>query len=371
MHGAQSFHIGYNPQAAALAVDFFFLLSGFVLANAYDERLDRRWVTWRKFMKLRFIRLYPMLLFGTTVGGLLALLNLCDKQGFNGLAVLMLLLVTALSFALIPIGLVVGTDAYPLNNVAWSLFFEFVVSALYGGYFGRLKKGTLATFVAASGIALIAMAVFGGPYYDIGFKNPLAFLLGFVRVAYPFWAGVLLFRIDRLQKLSSVPIGVIGMVLVLLLAPQDCSASYSLLLVLFVFPVLLTLAASARLSDSTARVCCVLGRLSYPLYLIHFPLLNMLPWERRLGLSPWGLLVVFAVASIVTAEVLLIVFDEPVRTWLAKTIPSGEVDPSVRTTQPGLLTGSATSGGCADPHNSFRERLGANAMPRWPRRSAT
>ena len=52
--------------AKTLAVDFFFILSGFVVGYAYDDR----WKTMRiaDFLKRRFIRLHPMVIIGALIG---------------------------------------------------------------------------------------------------------------------------------------------------------------------------------------------------------------------------------------------------------------------------------------------------------------
>jgi peptidoglycan/LPS O-acetylase OafA/YrhL len=225
------------------------------------------------------------------------------------------------SFALLPVGLTVGLVAYPLNVPAWSLFFEFVASALYGTRFGRLGSRSLAAFVAGSGIAVIAMATWGGPYLYIGFGTPIKFLLGFVRVAYPFWAGVFLFRAAQLRQVPRVPISMIGFVLTsLLLAPFD-SPAYSLLMVLAAFPVLVVFGARASFGNLTARLCSAAGRVSYPLYLIHWPVYRVIyraSETMHLTPSPWAMLIGGAVVSVLLAEALLVAFDEPTRMWLTR-----------------------------------------------------
>ena len=51
---------------ASLAVDFFFVLSGFVIGYAYDDRWGR--MTYRDFFKRRLIRLHPMVVMGMLIG---------------------------------------------------------------------------------------------------------------------------------------------------------------------------------------------------------------------------------------------------------------------------------------------------------------
>jgi peptidoglycan/LPS O-acetylase OafA/YrhL len=52
-----------------LAVDFFFMLSGFVIGYAYDDRWDK--MTLGTFFKRRIIRLHPMVIMGSIVGAAL------------------------------------------------------------------------------------------------------------------------------------------------------------------------------------------------------------------------------------------------------------------------------------------------------------
>lgn len=52
-----------------LAVDFFFILSGFVIGYAYDDRWGKNF-TMKDFIKRRLIRLHPMVIMGAVVGAI-------------------------------------------------------------------------------------------------------------------------------------------------------------------------------------------------------------------------------------------------------------------------------------------------------------
>jgi len=102
------------------------------------------------------------------------------------------------------------------------------------------------------------------------------------------------------------------------LAPVDDPA-YDLLLALIAFPILVVFAARASYSGPAARMCLALGRLSYPLYLVHWPVYRMVQGTSevlRPGASPWVMVLGGAVLSVIAAELLLVAFDEPVRRWL-------------------------------------------------------
>ncbi|MDA4698732.1 acyltransferase, partial [Enterobacter hormaechei] len=68
LHILEIFSGGYHTKLMInhgyLAVDFFFLLSGFVIAHAYDDRWNK--MTIGQFFKRRLIRLHPLIIAGMT-----------------------------------------------------------------------------------------------------------------------------------------------------------------------------------------------------------------------------------------------------------------------------------------------------------------
>jgi peptidoglycan/LPS O-acetylase OafA/YrhL len=313
-HGIGVLHVDYRC-SAYLAVDFFFLLSGFVISYSYDRRILAG-MTWTQFMKVRTVRLYPMLLVGTSLGGLVYSLPKLYNHQFS-LSYFVIILIP--SFLLFPVGLIFGAGAYPFDMPVWSLFFEFVANAFYGSRFGKLDKHSLTALAVVSATALIAIAIWCGPFMEIGWATPTSYLLGFIRVAYPFLAGVFLYRVAQLGTIPSVPIGLTGSLLALLLLLPITGRAYDLLLVLLVFPLLVAMGARARPSRLAASVCSVFGRLSYPLYLVHLPILvafGSMSSKMHVGVSPILLLAAEAAVSVAIAIAILVAFDEPIRIWL-------------------------------------------------------
>jgi peptidoglycan/LPS O-acetylase OafA/YrhL len=166
----------------------------------------------------------------------------------------------------------------------------------------------------------------GRPIYQDWFRITCFFFLGFIRVTYPFWAGVLMFRVLRLQSAPSVPMTLVGLTLaLLLLAPID-EPAYNLLLVLIVFPAIVALTARTSVGRRTAYSCSFLGRLSCPLYLVHVPGFEAIKSASKVlhfGVTPWALDIVGSVVSVIVAEALLVAFDEPVRAWLSSQMRGG------------------------------------------------
>ena len=129
-----------------LAVDFFFMLSGFVLAHAYGKKLDHG-LSWSRYMAARFIRVYPMLFLGVVLGGLLAIARHTHGHAAPHQNVLTFLA----SLVLAPVGLLYtakdypydSPNVFPFNGIVWSLFFAMVASAVYASPVRKLSRQSL------------------------------------------------------------------------------------------------------------------------------------------------------------------------------------------------------------------------------------
>ena len=326
LHADITLQIGYLPGTASLAVDFFFMLSGFVLAYAYDDRLQHS-MTWPDFMRVRLIRLYPMLFFGSLLGSIVFLVAQHQQQGYLYDSLTSVWMIAG-SFLMLPVGLPVGAQAaYPLNIAYWSLFFELIANAVYATRWGRRPPRTLGLAVLGFALATGVMTFASRPYIENGVTSADKFLWGFVRVAYPFGAGLLLYRLRYLWAQVShwkVITGSCWWLIATTLAgalilPID-SPGCDLTLSFVVFPLLIIGAASLNLSAATARVCAILGQLSYPVYILHWPIYRLLRGATQmlqLDIAPWVLAAAGAIATILLAQTTLIWWDEPVRRWLS------------------------------------------------------
>ena len=151
-----------------LAVDFFFILSGFVIGYAYDDRWKKMTVT--EFLKRRLIRLHPMVVIGAVIGAVMFYFQGCSVWDVTKVTVPMLLAATLMNACLIPAS--PGTEIrglgemYPLNGPSWSLFFEYIGNILYALFLRRLPTRALAALVLLAGCGLTAFAVWG-PLGDI------------------------------------------------------------------------------------------------------------------------------------------------------------------------------------------------------------
>lgn len=112
-----------------LAVDFFFILSGFVIGYAYDDRWQRG-MSAGNFMLRRVIRLHPMVILSVIFGAVAYLIQGSVRWDGTPMPLSMLLLALLLGLFLIPVLPGAGADVrgnnemFPLNGPSWSLFFE-------------------------------------------------------------------------------------------------------------------------------------------------------------------------------------------------------------------------------------------------------
>ena len=321
-----------------LAVDFFFVLSGFVVAYAYDDRWSR--MTQWDFYKRRLIRLQPMVVLGSVIGA--ALFYFQKGQAFPlvaGTPVAKMLLLMVIGATLIPVPIsmdIRGWDEmHPLNGPAWSLFFEYIANLLYALVIRRFSKFLLAVFVTLAACLMVGYLL-RGPQGDLigGWAlNGPQLLVGFTRVLYPFFAGVLLSRLGKLIHIKGAFWWCSLLIVILLSIPRIgdeqhlwMNGIYESITVILLFPLIVAIGAGGTIvNPRSAKICKFLGDISYPLYITHYPLIYVYTaWvvNNKLTLSPQPLLVGLGVvvASILVAYACLKWYDEPVREWLKKKV---------------------------------------------------
>ena len=292
--GVMFYHMrGLSPvpmPGGYLAVDFFFALSGFVIANAYEPRL-RDGLTLREFGIMRLIRIYPMYFVGACIaiavnGG--PLLSLYPLPEFRAHYVL-----------------------FPANGPMWSLFFEIVVSLAFATIAPHLRLWGLGAIICVSG-AILARAVVHHGDADLGalWADVPA---GLARTAFSFAVGVAIYRARdhlRLRSRTTALAWTLPVVLFAIMRVEPhSSVARDLLAIFAIMPTLVWLGAGWTIPSS--RVFRALGDLSYPLYCIHAPLVVLLA-------GPTWLMVGFVALNAGIALRLDHAFDRPVRAWLTR-----------------------------------------------------
>jgi peptidoglycan/LPS O-acetylase OafA/YrhL len=329
-HTALYFQLRYVPAHAYLAVDFFFMLSGYVIAYAYDGRLSGGMGVPR-FMQVRLIRLYPLAILGVC-GGTLALLvrSHLDAQ-LNAGAVLQAALANAFLLPTTAL-LKIRPLAFPTDSPLWSLAFEIWINLLYALLFRVLIRLVLTTILILGAVLLVWTAIAHGGL-NVGFYFTDIYLGG-IRVVFPFVAGVLLQRvvIHRFARTMTTNLAHAALFpLILVLAgPNFGSGIYDAAAVIICFPAILCLATLAPAAASLDRIWSALGALSYPLYVLHFPIVVVVSNVAHQNHLHGSMLYMAAIgtfaAAIGVSVVAYNIYDLPFRRALTKRF----VAPTVR-----------------------------------------
>ena len=323
-----------------LAVDFFFILSGFVIGYAYDDRWGRS-LTMKNFFKLRLIRLHPRVIMGAGLG----VVTFCIQGGvqWDGTHVATSMIMLALLCAMFFIPAYPGAgyevrgngEMFPLNGPSWSLFFEYIGNLLYALFIHRLSTRMLTAFVVLLGAGLACFAIFDVSGYGnmgVGWTlDAVNFLGGLLRMLFPFSLGMLLSRNFRPVKVRGAFWICTAVLLALFVVPYlegtepICwNGLYEAFCIIVVFPLLIILGASGNTTDKVSTgICKFLGDISYPLYITHYPFMYLFyAWliknEYFTFGETWQVALCVYVWNIVVAYLCLKLYDEPVRRWLTR-----------------------------------------------------
>jgi peptidoglycan/LPS O-acetylase OafA/YrhL len=177
---------------------------------------------------------------------------------------------------LLPAGLFVGLQAYPVDNPIWSLFFELLANAFYGIRLLRRNVVWISlTILCAIILAVAAASV--GTIDHFGFNSPATFPLGLPRVIVPFAIGAALYHLKLHHRFSGFWSAIPPLLLVgALYYSSHPGWIFDLIATMILFPLIVSTAAGARLGPSAMKLSWLSGELSYPAYLIHQPILRAL-----------------------------------------------------------------------------------------------
>ncbi|MGW1257858.1 acyltransferase family protein [Streptomyces sp. NPDC002513] len=311
---------GTAPEFLGMAVDLFFVLSGFVLAHAYDERIGQG-MTPLDFLRRRWARLYPLYALGLLLGVIHAVLCILYHSPTEPWSRRKLLITLPTALFMLPAP--TGEGLFPLNGPMWSIFFELLANLLWVSFWRPLQSAKILFGTVLTCGVLYSFALFHWGTAAVGLTWS-TFPGGLARVCFSFAAGLLVHRLrDRLRTPSVPPL--------LLMAALPALALFSpglvtqLLCVLLVFPLIVLLGASSEPSTGSIRGCCdALGKASYCVYVLHRPLAALLyaatlqftGWRLEV-LAPWGGLV-FLAALVAAGLVLTDRVETPARRWLTR-----------------------------------------------------
>lgn len=256
-----------------------------------------------------------------------------------------LLLVWLIGCTLLPLPLSMDirgrTEMHPLNGPAWSLFFEYIANILHALVLRKLPLMILGALTGIAALALIHFAV-TSPNGDIigGWSlEPEQLRIGFTRLLFPYMAGMLLRRAIKVKDGKRTFLASSLLLILILSMPRIggydqkwLNGVYESFAIILLFPIVIYLGAIGKVTSAAAeKLCTFLGDVSYPIYIIHFPLAyvfyawvtnNKIPMATGL---PVGISIL--VVSVLLSYLFLKLYDEPVRRWLTSRFLSKKSDP--------------------------------------------
>lgn len=279
---AYHLHVFYHTpffRAGPLAVDFFFMLSGYVMARTYEGRFP----TPPSFLWRRFRRFWPTAMVGTAIG-----LGVLLTWGHVGPVEIML--------ALVMLPNPWTGWAFPLNPPVWSLFSELAANFIHG-FLARASTRILLAAIAILTLvntlaARHAHGLIAGPEFA-------SVPLGIARVCLSYFIGVVLYRTWQDRPPLRIPALITALLLPVFLV-ADKVWWLDIVFVLLVCPLLI---AGGLTWDS--RWIAKFGTISFPLYAVHYPIMA--------AFALAGIAWPFAIAAALALAVLMSLDSSPVR----------------------------------------------------------
>ena len=292
-----------------LAVDLFFVMSGCVIAHAYEHKLSHG-LSFRGFMIRRVVRFMPFYMAGLAIGAMLAFIVIVtgSPSAMTG-PELGLLMLFGLFF--IPAPLTASGTIFPLNVPAWSLFYELVVNALYAATIRFLSDRVLITVLAialivtALGIYLKGSVAFGPLFHEAPYA--------LARTIFSFTAGVLIYRHRQAVQVKPLPVMIVIGLVFFMPADESVRWIFDLVSIAVLFPIATALLISSS-EDKPNRLYGVLGDMSYGLYAMHYPLIWLARGaSEKFELNSAAIGVLLIVALVFVCTILERHIDKPLR----------------------------------------------------------
>lgn len=296
-----------------LAVDIFFVLSGFVIAFSYDERLEAGLAV-SAFLKARLIRLLPMIWAGVAIDGCF----LINQGQVPWAEVSIVAMINATSMP----NLFFGLTLFPTNGTEWSLFFEIIANFIFALSFGSLKASNSVIIILVSAVGVLV-----GDYHygaiKLGYSLKSAWL-GFSWVGFSFFLGVLICRtrdswLPAMPAVSHPTVLLSTAAILMVPAPGSFRPLYDALVVMAASPILVMLGAAAPRAEQSRRLAKNLALLSFPLYAIHDPIRD---WtvvaSGKLGFPLWLSATIVVISLIPLSLAIALFYDAPVRRHLSR-----------------------------------------------------
>ncbi len=315
-----------------LGVDFFYALSGFVIGYAYDGRWGEMSLT--AFFKRRLIRLHPMLLMGMLIGLCLYPLGMSEAFPIIGTVpvwkVLILFIYCCFMLPMPNAWDIRGwQDTNSFNGNVWSLYWEYLANIVYAFVLRRLPTMVLAALAIVAAVGTLDVTLFSDAHAVNGgwSLTPKQLYLGAVRLAYPFLAGLILSRLKLHMRLPGGFWSCSLIVVAMMAVPTIdgiWNGIYEAVIILVLLPLIVSWGAGSDIKgERSLGLCRLLGELSYPLYIVHLPLVyTQMAWLSAHPEAPLGQKILLStglgILSLGLAYATSRLYDIPIRKWLSR-----------------------------------------------------
>ena len=329
-----------------LAVDFFYVLSGFVLGYAYDDRWEK--MSYWDFYKRRLIRLHPMVIAGSLVGMSYYFLGECTTSpNIENVKPYFFFLTIIMNFLMIPapneMDIRGWGETNSFNGPNWTLSYEYVINILYSLIIRRLHTFIIGILTFLSALLTINLGcnfdVFNvmkeresRKYTFIGgwSLTSCELCIGFTRLFYPFFAGYLVYRLNI--KIS-IPYSFIlcSFLLIFFLSFPRMGGNdygiangiYETFVIIIIFPIVIMIGAGDNTKNEIIiKICKFIGELSYPIYITHYPIIYAnYAWASYHMSDSLFNKIMLSIGSFIimvfNAYSLIELYDKPIRKWLS------------------------------------------------------
>jgi peptidoglycan/LPS O-acetylase OafA/YrhL len=309
-----------------IAVDLFFILSGFVIFHAYADKV-RGAMRPSTFINKRISRLAPTYIVGTILGAM-GTWSIWQHYGtefdqvmFGWTALANLFFIPA--FVNVETAEATG-HLYPANRVLWSILYELIASI---GFIWLLRLNRWG--LAIGSMICFGLFTFGCYYWAAHTSAPLTGNLGWSldhvwialsRVFAGFMCGMLIYQMTRQPAIAAARPGSIFLTsgatiayytvaAIVLFFPFRFDGLYPFIAIGLFCPLLI--AAGAMMTPRSGwlvKVSDWLGQLSFPVYCIHSPVHQLV--ESQLAWLRWSHQILLSIVlTIVLSVAILVLLD--------------------------------------------------------------
>ena len=329
-----------------LGVDFFYVLSGFVIGYAYDDRWEK--MSLWDFYKRRLIRLHPMVIAGSFLGMCYYFLGESTlSPNIENVKPHFFFLTLIMNFLMIPTPVEMDIRGWgetnSFNGPNWTLSYEYIINILYSLIIRRLHTIIIGILCILSALLVINLSlnfdIFNvmnerqsSKYTVIGgwSLTSCELYIGFTRLFYPFFAGYLVYRLNFKIRIPYSFILCSFLLFFFLCFPRIggdehpiFNGIYEAFVIIIAFPIIIIIGAGDNTKNEILiKICKFIGELSYPIYITHYPMIYINgAWAINHMNDSLFNKIMLSIGSffimVFNAYSLSELFDKPVRKWLS------------------------------------------------------